>query len=103
MQRADVLMINPVRDGLNLVAKEAALVNERDHALILSPEAGVWAELGEWATPVHPLDVAATTDALHEALSQDAGQRRRLAEARRAVVEARTPADWLDDLVGAAG
>ena len=46
LRRYDVLMVNPVRDGLNLVAKEGPMVNERDGQLVLSIEAGAWAELG---------------------------------------------------------
>src|SRR5690606_33906391 len=43
--RADVVVVNPVRDGLNLVAKEAMVVNERNGQLLLSAEAGAWPEL----------------------------------------------------------
>ena len=53
----DVLLVNPVFDGLNLVAKEACLVNERDGVLVLSENAGVHEELGEWALTVNPFDL----------------------------------------------
>ena len=56
-RRYDVLFVNPVKDGLNLVAKEGPLVNERDGVLCLSPEAGAFDELGDAALPVHPYDV----------------------------------------------
>ncbi len=54
----DVLFVNAVYDGLNLVAKEAPLVNTRDGVLVLSENAGAHEELGEWALSVNPFDVA---------------------------------------------
>jgi trehalose 6-phosphate synthase len=102
LQRCDVLLINPIRDGLNLVAKEAALVNQRDAVLVLSPEAGVWAELAEAAIPVHPFDVSGTADALAQALSLSPGERATRAATWRRRAEARTPADWLADNLAAA-
>ena len=102
LTRSDVLLVNPIRDGLNLVAKEGALVNDRDGVLCLSPEAGAWAELGETSVRVHPYDVAGTADALDSALSMSVDDRRAQAEARRAIVAARTPADWLAEQLAAA-
>ncbi len=64
----DVLLVNPVMDGLNLVAKEAPLVNARDGALVLSRNAGAWEELGEWALGVDPSDVEETSRVLEQAL-----------------------------------
>ena len=72
----DVLLVNAVFDGLNLVAKEAALVNERDGVLILSENAGVHEELSPWALSVNPFDVAGQADALHRALTLPAEERR---------------------------
>ena len=103
LRRADVLLVNPVRDGLNLVAKEGAIVNERDGVLALSRESGAWSELGEVALEVHPFDVAATSDTLHAALSMGAADRRAHAVALRALADRRTPADWLADQLAAAG
>ena len=102
LRRADVLLVNPLRDGLNLVAKEGAIVNERDGALCLSPEAGVWSELGEAAVQVHPFDVAGTADALDHALRMPADERRRRATALRGLATARQPSDWLADQLAAA-
>ncbi len=103
LRRADVVLVNPIRDGLNLVAKEAVLVNERDAALVLSTEAGAWDEFGdEGALPVNPFDVAATADALDAALRMSAEERSRRAATLRAAVESRTPADWLADQLAAA-
>ena len=52
-----MLLVNPIKDGLNLVAKEGPLCNERDGVLCLSPEAGAYDELHEFVVPVHPFDV----------------------------------------------
>lgn len=91
----DVLLVNPVRDGLNLVAKEGPLVNETDGVLVLSKEAGAWEELAPGAIGVNPFDVAETADALDRALSMDGGERRRRAGALRAIARATTAEGWL--------
>jgi trehalose 6-phosphate synthase len=101
LRRYDALLVNPVRDGLNLVAKEGPLLNERDGVLLLSPEAGAWAELGDHALRVNPFDVAGTADALDRALSMSAGTRSTHAAEIRARSAARTPADWLAEQLGA--
>jgi trehalose 6-phosphate synthase len=101
LRRSDLLLVNPIRDGLNLVAKEGALVNERHGVLALSPGAGAWEELGPYSLEAHPYDVAGTADVLHRGLTMPADERRAQAEARKAVVEARTPAGWLADQLSA--
>ena len=98
----DVLLVNPVRDGLNLVAKEGSLLNGGEGVLVLSHEAGAWEELSEAALGVNPFDVAGTADVLHRALSMDRAERRRRAERLRSEVLARTAADWLEDQLAAA-
>ena len=65
----DVLLVNPIYDGMNLVSKEGMVVNERDGVLVLSENAGAHEELGEWCLTVNPFDVGATADALYEALT----------------------------------
>jgi trehalose 6-phosphate synthase len=102
LTRYDVLLVNPIRDGLNLVAKEGSLVNDRDGVLCLSPEAGAWAELGDHSVEVHPYDVAGTADALARSLAMSAEDRRSQAEARREIVRSRTPTDWFDEQLAAA-
>ena len=98
-RRYDVLVVNPVKDGLNLVAKEGPLVNTRDGVLCLSPEAGAFAELGHAALAVHPYDVGQNAAALHRALTMDDAERRTRAEQLRTAAGARTPQTWLRDLV----
>ena len=72
----DVLLVNAVFDGLNLVAKEAPLVNTRDGVLVLSENAGAHEELGEWAVTVNPFDVSGQAEAIHEALELAEAERR---------------------------
>jgi trehalose 6-phosphate synthase len=101
--RYDVLLVNPIRDGLNLVAKEGPMVNGNDGVLLLSPESGVWDELAGAARRVHPYDIAGTADALADALATPREQRAvESAELRRRAT-ARTPSDWLADQLAAAG
>ena len=92
----DVLLVNPVFDGLNLVAKEAFLVNEHDGVLVLSENAGVHEELGEWALSVNPLDVVGQAEALHDALVLEPAERRRRADAIRAQVRTHDIREWID-------
>ncbi len=91
----DVLLVNAVFDGLNLVAKEAFLLNTRDGALVLSKNAGSHEELGEWAVTVDPFDVSGQADALYNALTLLAAERRRRAEAIRAHVRAHDIREWI--------
>jgi trehalose 6-phosphate synthase len=98
-RRYDVLFVNPVKDGLNLVAKEGPLVNERNGVLCLSPEAGAFAELGHAALPAHPFDVDQNALALHTALTMGDDERRERADALRSASAACTPETWLRDLI----
>jgi trehalose 6-phosphate synthase len=102
LRRADVLLVNAIRDGLNLVASEGALVNERAAVLALSPEAGAWERLHPAALPVEPYDVAGTAEVLHRALTMPAEERQARADQLRLLAEARTPAHWLADQLAAA-
>lgn len=94
---ADVALVNPIRDGMNLVAKEVPVVSDHGCALVLSREAGAYEELGEDAIVVNPYDVVGTAEALHEALSmggdERAGRTKRLAEAATAL----PPQQWFLD------
>lgn len=84
----DVLFVNPVADGMNLVSKEGPLVNTRDGVVVLSDQAGSYNELGPYVTTVNPFDVAQQADALHAALTMDEAERTEHARAmRRQVIE----------------
>jgi trehalose 6-phosphate synthase len=92
----DALFVNAIFDGMNLVAKEAPLVNVRDGVLILSENAGAHAELGEWALTVNPFDVAGQAQAIHEALTMAEDQRHERLEAIRAHVREHDVTEWID-------
>jgi trehalose 6-phosphate synthase len=99
----DVLLVNPVRDGLNLVAKEGAVLNQSNGVLALSREAGAWEELGSVALEVNPFDVSGTADVLAAALTMAPAERAAHAEALSKAASARVPRDWFDDLLAEAG
>lgn len=102
LTRYDVLLVNPVRDGLNLVAKEGAVLNEVDGVLVVSREAGAWDELAGAAVGVNPFDLTDTADALERALTMDPADRAHRARRLRELVLGRTAADWLDDQLATA-
>ncbi|MEV5527936.1 alpha,alpha-trehalose-phosphate synthase (UDP-forming) [Streptomyces prunicolor] len=91
---ADVALVNPIRDGMNLVAKEVPVVSDEGCVLVLSREAGAYEELGEDAIPVNPYDVIGTATALHEALTMPAGERAERTKRLTAAATALPPAQW---------
>ena len=92
----DVLLVNAIFDGLNLIAKEAPLVNERDGVLILSENAGAHEELGDWALSVNPFDVAGQAEAIHQALEMPKDERRERLTAIRSWVLEHDLAAWIE-------
>ncbi|MET7701605.1 trehalose-6-phosphate synthase [Streptomyces sp. NPDC005485] len=94
---ADVALVNPVRDGMNLVAKEVPVVSDEGCVLVLSREAGAYEELGEDALTVNPYDVIGTARALHEALTMPAGERAERTKRLAAAATALPPAQWFLD------
>src|SRR5664280_386733 len=95
LTRSDVLLVNPVRDGLNLVAMEGPLINTRDGVLALSREAGAFDQLSGGALEVNPFDVTGTATVLAQALALEPSERAARAALLRKAVGARSPADWL--------
>jgi len=93
----DVMIVNAMFDGMNLVAKEGPLVNERDGVSILSENTGAHEELGEFALSVNPFDVAETADSIHAALTMNPQERERRARGLRDAVTRRDPGDWIDE------
>jgi trehalose 6-phosphate synthase len=91
----DVLLVNAVFDGLNLVSKEAPLLNTRDGVLILSENTGSSEELAEWALTVNPFDVYGQAQAIYDALTMPADERRRRIEGTRAHVRENDLAKWI--------
>lgn len=96
----DVLLVNALMDGLNLVAKEGPLLNTRDGAVVLSVNAGAYAELGEWALGIDPLDVEAQADALEHALAMPAGERGARAAGIEAQVREHDLRAWVEAQLG---
>jgi trehalose 6-phosphate synthase len=99
---ADVALVNPIRDGMNLVAKEIPVVSDDGCVLVLSREAGAYEEMGDDALVVNPYDVTATASALNTALNMPAGERaermKRLAAAATALPPQRWFLDQLNEL-----
>jgi trehalose 6-phosphate synthase len=93
----DVLLVNAMFDGMNLVAKEGPLVNERDGVSILSENTGAHEELGECALSVNPFDIQELADSIHAALTMDADQRAERLARLKEIVTARDPGDWIDE------
>ncbi|WP_328481194.1 trehalose-6-phosphate synthase [Streptomyces sp. NBC_00377] len=91
---ADVALVNPIRDGMNLVAKEVPVVSEEGCALVLSREAGAYWELREDAITVNPYDVLETARALHEGLSMKPEERAERTKRLAAAATALPPAQW---------
>jgi trehalose 6-phosphate synthase len=92
----DVLLVNAIFDGLNLVSKEASLVNTRGGVVVLSDNTGAAEELGGWTLTINPFDVAAQAEAIHEALEMPEDERRARLEALRAHVREHDVARWLE-------
>ena len=95
----DVMMVNAMFDGMNLVAKEGPLVNERDGVSILSENTGAHEELGEFALSVNPFDVQELADAIYSALTMAPEERARRAEGLKEIVTSRDPGDWIDEQI----
>jgi trehalose 6-phosphate synthase len=93
----DVLIVNAMFDGMNLVAKEGPMVNERDGVSILSENTGAHEELGEYALSVNPFDIQELADSIHAALTMGGDERRRRHDGLRSIVTARNPGDWVDE------
>jgi trehalose 6-phosphate synthase len=94
LRSSDVLFINPLRDGMNLVALEGLVVSDRDPALVLSHEAGAADVLGEDAFLVNPFDVTAMAEALHAALTSSPTERRERAQRMREAATRLPPDRW---------
>jgi trehalose 6-phosphate synthase len=100
---ADVLLVNPIRDGMNLVAQEGPVLSERGCALVLSREAGAAATLAADALLVNPFDVTETAEALHRALEMPDAERRRRGAALAATAAADPPGRWLGGQLASLG
>jgi trehalose 6-phosphate synthase len=95
LTEADVLLVNPLRDGMNLVAKEGPVLSAGGVSLVLSREAGAADELGEDALLVNPYDVSQTAEALHQALSTPRAERAERSARLARAATALPPSAWL--------
>jgi trehalose 6-phosphate synthase len=95
LELAEVLVVNPLRDGMNLVAKEGPVLSADGVAVVLSREAGAADELGPDTLLVNPYDVSATAEAMHAALSMPAAERRERTARLAAAATALPPRQWL--------
>ncbi len=97
MKWYDVLLVNSMIDGMNLVAKEGSLLNERNGVLILSEGAGAAIQLGHDSLIVAPADVEGTADAIYQAVTMPLRERRRRAERLRRAVEGDDVGNWFEE------
>ena len=91
----DAMLVNPVHDGMNLVAMEGSVLNSRGGVLILSRNAGAFGRLGRHALAINPFDLSETAEAIHEALEMPDEERTRRARGLQRSALAHTPATWL--------
>lgn len=95
MRHYDVLLVNSLADGMNLVVKEGGLLNERNGVIVLSERAGAYSQLRAGVLGIEPEDVVATTEALHTALTLPEPRRAELAARVRTTLEAESAGQWL--------
>ena len=93
----DLLMVNSIFDGMNLVAKEAPAVNTRDGVLMLSENTGSHQELWDFVISVNPFDIQQQADAIYRALTVDPATKREWSEGLKEIIFSRNPGDWIDD------
>ena len=93
----DLLMVNSIFDGMNLVAKEAPAVNTRDGVVMLSENTGSHEELGDCTLSVNPFDIQEQADTIYRALTMDAEERRLRASRLREIVQERDPGVWIEE------
>ncbi|WP_249011054.1 trehalose-6-phosphate synthase [Conexibacter sp. DBS9H8] len=93
----DVLMVNAMFDGMNLVAKEGPMVNERNGVSILSENTGAHEELGEHALSVNPFDIQELADSIHAALTMPQAERANRLAGLQANIRSRHPGQWIDE------
>jgi trehalose 6-phosphate synthase len=93
----DLLIVNSLFDGMNLVAKEAPAVNTRDGVVMLSENTGAHEELGDCTLSVNPFDIQEQADTIHRALTMEPEEKKLRADRLREVITSRDPGDWVDE------
>jgi trehalose 6-phosphate synthase len=95
LQLYDLLLVNSIADGMNLIAKEGPIVNRRDGVVVLSERTGAYQQLESGVLVVSPLDVYGTAEAMHQALTMPLEERRERAERLRSLIQGQDIVDWL--------
>jgi trehalose 6-phosphate synthase/phosphatase len=95
---ADVALVTPLRDGMNLVAKEFVACKAHDGVLILSELAGAANEMAE-AILVNPLDVDEVGRAIHTALEMPEENQKRDIQALHKRLSSYTVVEWMNDFI----
>jgi trehalose 6-phosphate synthase len=93
----DLLMVNSMWDGMNLVSKEGPLINTRDGVIMLSENTGAHEEIGEAAVTVNPFDVQEQAEAIYSSLVAAPEERAQRMKRLQEIITARTPVDWIDE------
>jgi len=91
----DVLMVNPVIDGLNLVSMEGPVANRVHGVLVLSRNAGAYYRLGKYAMGINPHDLGEQADAIHTALTMDEEEKTARAKGLSRLVRSNPPSRWV--------
>ena len=96
MKLYDVMLVNSVIDGMNLVAKEGPVVNTRQGVLILSETTGAYRQLAPGALSVSPSDIEGTMQAMYQAITMTPEERSQRASALTAIIEREDITHWLN-------
>ena len=95
MKLYDVMLVNSIIDGMNLVAKEGPVVNNRGGVLILSETTGAYKQLSIGALAVSPSDIEGTMEAMYQALTMSAEERERRAATMAQSIEDEDVTHWI--------
>jgi len=93
----DCLVVNPIADGMNIVPKEASIINEKDGVLVLSENAGCYEELKDYALTVNPFDITQTAEAYYQAVKMDEIERKKRLEGLKEIIKKRTIYHWISE------
>ena len=99
---AEIALITPLKDGMNLIAKEYCACSVEDGVLILSEFAGAAAQLQKGALLVNPHDIEGTADAIAQAFHMERDERRARMRGLRSRVAHHSVFHWVDSFLKAA-
>lgn len=97
---ADICLVTPLRDGMNLIAKEYVSCKlEGNGVLILSKFAGAADEMGKYAIMVNPYDIEEVADSIHTALNLRWNTRKKMIDNLRKIVRENDVFRWADNFL----